>query len=83
MGQIMGKAELLQFLGWCSLIYIAFLLIWALFFIGGGNWLYNLHRKWFAISIENFNLIHYSLMGFFKILLLVFFLVPYLVLRTI
>jgi len=79
----MAKAELLQLLGWCSLIYIILFSIWALFFMVGRNWLYKLHNKWFAMPIERFNVIHYVLMGIFKIILIVFFLVPYLVLRTI
>ena len=79
----MVKAELLQFLGWCSLVYIIFFLIWVLFFIIGRDWLYNLHGKWFPMPIDKFNVIHYALMGIFKIILIVFFLVPYLVLRMI
>jgi len=79
----MAKAELLQLLGWCSLIYIIILAIWALFFIIGRDWIYGLHNKWCALSVEKFNAIHYALMGFFKIILIVFFLVPYLVLRAI
>ncbi len=78
----MSKSELLYLLGCCSLIYIIFLSIWILFFIVGHDWLYNLHSKWFVISEEKFNAIHYALIGFFKIILIVFFLVPYLVLRV-
>lgn len=77
----MAKADLLHLLGWCSLIYIIFLSVWALFFIIGRDWLFGLHSKWFDIPVEKFNAIHYALMGFFKIILIVFFLVPYLVLR--
>ncbi len=79
----MAKVELLQLLGWCSLIYIIILSVWALFFIFGRDWLYGLHGEWFAMPIEKFNAIHYALIGFFKIILIVFFLVPYLVLRAI
>lgn len=79
----MDKSELLQLLGWCSLIYIIILLTWGLFFIVGRGWMYNLHSKWFAMSVEKFNAIHYMLMGLLKILLIIFFLVPYLVLRAI
>ncbi|MGH1537936.1 MAG: DUF6868 family protein [Gammaproteobacteria bacterium] len=79
----MDKSELLHLLGWCSLIYIIVLFVWALFFIIGRNWIYNIHSKWFSISEEKFDIIHYSLIGLFKILLIVFFLIPYLVLRAI
>ncbi len=78
----MDKSELLHLLGWCSLIYIIVLLFWLLILKIGRNWIYKLHSKWFEISAEKLNVIHYTLMGFFKIILIVFFLVPYLVLRT-
>lgn len=79
----MSKSELLPLLGWCSLIYISLLIFWALLFRVGHDWIYKLHNKWFAIPKEKFDVIHYALIGFFKILLIVFFLVPYLVLRAI
>ena len=78
----MDKAELLHLLGWCSLIYIIVLLFWLLTLRVGRDWIYKLHSKWFEIPIERFNIIHYTLIGFFKIILIVFFLVPYLVLRA-
>ncbi len=78
----MDKAEILHLLGWCSLIYLIFLLVWSLIFIVCQDWMYELHSKWFALSVEKFNLAHYILLGIFKIIWLMFFLVPYLVLRA-
>jgi hypothetical protein len=79
----MGTSEILYLLGWCSFIYFLFLLVWAALFIVAREWVYKLHARWLPISHESFNNIHYALMGFFKIIWLVFFLVPYLVLRTV
>jgi len=79
----MDKAELLPLLGWCSLIYIGILFLWIFMFRVGHDWIYALHNKWFAIPVEKFDVIHYALMGLFKLMLIVFFLVPYLVLRAI
>lgn len=79
----MGTSEILYLLSWCSFIYFLFLLIWAALFIVAREWVYKLHARWFPISQESFNSIHYALMGFFKIIWLVFFLIPYLVLRTV
>lgn len=42
-----------------------------------------LHTKWFRPSPEKFDAIHYSLMGVFKIGVIVFNLVPYLALRIV
>ena len=42
-----------------------------------GDWVYKMHGKWFAIPRETFNVVLYSFIGFFKIIFLVFNLVPY------
>ena len=71
-----------DFLGWCALINIIIFAMWVVVFFVAHDWVYALHRKWFRIlSIENFDSVHYILMGMFKIAIILFFLVPYLVLR--
>ncbi len=70
-----------SFFGWCALINYAVLIIWWLMFSFGRDWMRSVHGKWFEISNERFNEIHYQLMGWFKLLIFVFNLVPYLVLR--
>lgn len=40
-----------------------------------------MHRRWFELSKERFDAIHYAAMTFFKLSVFVFNLVPYLVLR--
>jgi len=77
----MNKSDILHLLGWCSLIYFLFLLLWAVMFCQFHGWLYKTHGKWFDMSIEKFNSIHYLLMGIFKIIWLMFFLTPYIILR--
>ena len=68
---------------WCSLINISLLFVWLLFFTLAHDWMYKLHRKRFDIPVDKFDAIHYVLMGLFKIAIILFFLVPYLVLRNI
>jgi hypothetical protein len=41
---------------------------------------YRMQSKWFPISRETFNVVIYSFLGLFKIVFLVFNLVPYVVL---
>ena len=79
----MATETWLSVLGWSCVINYGFLVIWGLYFMLGGDWLYRLHNKWFAMSREKFNGIHYSLMGTLKILVLVFNLAPYLALRIV
>jgi hypothetical protein len=68
------------FLGWSALINLGLLYGWFLFFISAHDWMYRLHSKWFNLSGERFDSIHYAGMAFFKISILLFNLVPYLAL---
>ena len=76
--------DLMQnFLGWCTLINIGIFTFWVIVFFVAYDWMYSLHGKWFKISAERFDSIHYLLMGFFKISIILFFLIPYLALRIV
>lgn len=70
-------------LGWCTLINYAVLAWWFLFIVFAHDLTYRLHARWFKLSEERFDSIHYTLMGFFKLIVLVFNLVPYLALRIV
>ena len=70
-------------LGWCTLINMAFLLIWLIMFIVGRDWIDRMHSRWFRISEERFDAIHYAGMAIFKTAIFLFNLVPYLALRIV
>ena len=70
-------------LAWCSVINIGVLIFWFLFFMLAHDWIYRYHGKWFTLTIERFDAIHYAFMGFYKLNIFIFNLVPYLVLRAI
>jgi hypothetical protein len=70
-------------LAWCAVTNFALLLLWFMFFSLAHDWLYRVHGKWFRLSVENFDAIHYAGMAFYKLCILLFNLVPYLVLRII
>jgi len=72
-----------EILGWSALINYAILLFWFLFFTLAHDWMYYFHGKWFTLSIEHFDAIHYLSMAFYKLSIFLLFLVPYLVLRFI
>ncbi|NQU10653.1 hypothetical protein HQ590_07685 [bacterium] len=69
-----------EFLGWCLLINLAFLLYWFLMFTLAHDWIHRMHSKWFRLSVEQFDAIHYQGIAFYKIAVVVFNLVPYLAL---
>ena len=63
---------------WCTIINVLLLVLSFLVCAFAGDWVYGMHSKWFPISREAFNVAIYSFLGLFKILVLVFNLVPYL-----
>lgn len=69
-----------QFLGWCSIINMGLLLWWLLIITLAHDWVYQLHGRWFKLSVDRFDSIHYAGMAFFKIAIFLFNIVPYLAL---
>lgn len=76
----MNILHIQDFLLYCLLVNYAVLLIWWVLLIAGGERIYSLHRRWFALTNEQFATIHYTAMAFYKILVIVFNAVPWLVL---
>lgn len=71
------------FFAWCSVINIVLLIIWAIFLRVAHDWIYRMHSRWFKLSLEKFDALHYSIMATFKLGLIMFNLVPYFALRII
>ena len=72
-----------EFLGWCTLINFGLLLWWFLWLLCAHDFVYRLHGRWFKMSQETFDTIHYAGITFFKLTVLMFNLIPYLALRII
>ncbi len=72
-----------DFLGWCSIINIGLLLWWFFFITLARDWTYRFHNRYFQISIEQFNVVHYAGIGLFKLCIILFNIVPYLSLRIV
>ncbi|MGR9100374.1 MAG: DUF6868 family protein [Gammaproteobacteria bacterium] len=70
-----------EILGWCTLINFALLTFWFAVFALARSRIYRLHSKWFALSEERFDAIHYAGMAFFKLSIFLLNLAPYLALR--
>jgi hypothetical protein len=70
-------------LGWCALINMGLLLLWLIFMTAAHDWIYRVHCRWFRLSEEKLDCIHYSGMAIFKIRIFVFNLVPYFALRIV
>lgn len=68
-------------LAWSAVINYGLLTVWFLMFSLAHDWMYGFHGRWFKLSVEAFDAIHYGGMGLFKLGILLFALGPYLALR--
>lgn len=69
-----------NFLLWCTVINYGVLLVWFLLFAFAHDWIQRLHGKWFRLSSDQFDALHYAGMAIFKIGIILFNLVPLVVL---
>jgi hypothetical protein len=77
----MSREVIQSILGWSTLLNMGFLLYWWIMLIIAHNWVYRFHTRWFQLSRETFDAIHYAAMAFYKISIFLFNLVPYVALR--
>ena len=76
----MDITTLKAFFMWCSIINGGLLVISSIMCLVAQDFTYRMHSKWFNISREAFNVAIYSFIGLFKVLFIMFNLVPYLAL---
>ena len=70
-------------LAWCVVMNFGILILWFLLIALAHDWAYRIHSRWYNISVEKFDTIHYAGIAIFKILVITFNLVPYLALRIV
>jgi len=68
---------LTTFFMWCTIMNGTLLVLWTIILILAPDLLYRTQSKWFPISRETFNVVIYSFLGLFKIVFLIFNVVPY------
>ena len=64
------------------LFSLAFLLLWFLLYVVAPGWMFDMNARWFNIDKRDFELINYFGIGFVKIVILLFFLLPYLAIKS-
>jgi hypothetical protein len=65
---------------WCAVINYGVLLVWFFFFIFAHDWMYRFHGRWFRLSVEQFDTVHYTGMALFKLGIILINLVPFIAL---
>ena len=71
------------FFMWCTILNGVLLTVSFLICTMGADWAYRMHSKWYRISEESFDSIHYAGIAFFKITIFVFNIIPYFALRIV
>jgi len=69
-----------NFFLWCPFINYGVLLVWFLIFVFAHDWIQRIHGRWFRLSRDQFDALHYAGMSIFKIGIILFNLVPLVVL---
>jgi hypothetical protein len=77
----MGIESLTQFFAWCAAINIGFLLLATLFLALLRGFALSVHTKMFALSKEDVLRAYFQYLAQYKIVALVFSVVPYIALR--
>lgn len=76
----MDVETLKAFLLWCTVINFAMLAVMFGALALMGDFVYRLHGRWFPMPRETWNATIYTMMGVYKLLVIVFNFVPWLVL---
>lgn len=76
----MDIQTLTQFFMWCTIINGALFTLWITIYSLAPDLVFRTQSKWFPTPRETFNVVFYSFLGLFKIVFLVFNVVPYIAL---
>jgi hypothetical protein len=79
----MSIETLRNFLLWSAVINYGLLLWWFLVFLMAHDWMYSFHGRWFRLSVEQFDAIHYTGMAVYKLGIILLNLVPYIALQIV
>ncbi len=71
------------FFMWCTIINVGIIAFSFVILAGARGWVYKMHSKCFPIPQDTFNAAIYSFLGLYKILIIIFNLIPYLALSII
>ena len=69
--------EIKNALLWCLGLHSLVLLIWVGLFVFAHDWGYRMHGRWFKLSVETFDAIHYAGLSVYKIGIILLNLAPW------
>ena len=80
---MMDIQTLTAFFKWCAIINFGLYLYWVIMCIKFPDLVYRIQNSWFPLPRETFNVVIYAFLGVYKIIFLVFVLIPYVALLII
>ena len=72
----MSHLALTDFLLWCTVLNYLILVLWFIAFTLAHDWIFRLHGRWFHLTADQFDSLHYGGMAAYKIGILLLNLVP-------
>ena len=72
----MTTIDLKHVLLWSVGLNYLVLLVWFGVFVFAHDWMHGVHTRWFKLSVETFDAIHYAGLSVYKIGIILFNLVP-------
>jgi len=72
--------EVREILFGCICFNYAVLFVWFGVFVLAHDWMYGMHSRWFRLSAETFDAVHYAGLAAYKLGILLFNLAPWIVL---
>ncbi len=79
----MDIRTLTAFFKWCTIINIGVFFVSALMIMAASDFIYNMHGQIYHMPREAMDVALYAFLGLYKIVILVFNLVPYVALRIV
>ena len=79
----MNLEILTQIFQWSTILGVVIYAFSVFMTIIARDFMYGFHKRWFELSRETFSVAIYSYLGIFKVLLILFLLVPYLALLVV
>ena len=72
----MDIPTLTTFLMWCTILNGGLLMLWTIAIYAMPDLVYRMHKKWFPMSREIWGVVIYCFLGGFKVVFIIFNLVP-------
>jgi hypothetical protein len=73
----MSIPTLTTFFMWCTILNFGIMIAWTIVLASAPDFMYRILIKWFPMPRETFNVVVYSGLAMFRILFVVFILVPF------